>query len=473
MITISARALALSMAHWRGFGAVPAYLALADRIRLLILDGRIPYGARIPAERDLAAQLGVSRTTVTAAYSLLRQAGYLDSVRGSGSIATLPAGAVALTDIAHAGMTDLSKASMPALPQLVEVAGQAAAELGAYLGDTGFDPIGLPVLRQAIADRYTARGLPTTLEQVMVTIGAQHAIALVSRTLLNRGDRVLVEAPSYPHAYDALRGAGGRLIAAPVTVGQGWDAAMLEQILQRSSPALGYLMPDFHNPTGESMPAELREQVLEMAAAQGTVLIADETMAELGIDRASNPLPFAAYGPGAITIGSVGKTVWGGIRVGWIRAEAGMIQKLMRARSAGDLGTPMLEQLIVRRLLEAFDGVLDLRRAQLRAGREHLVAALRSRFPEWDVPRPDGGLTLWVGLGRPVSSQLTLAARQQGLLLAAGPRFGLDGAFERFLRIPFSVGIEELDIAVDALAAAWSDLAGVPTIDGNYFADVI
>lgn len=236
MVTISARALALLMADWRGLGGVAAYLALSDRIRLLILDGRIPYGARIPAERDLAAQLGVSRTTVTAAYSQLRLTGYLTSVRGSGSLATLPAGAIALTDIAHVGMTDLSKASMPALPQLVEVAGQAAAELGAHLGDTGFDPIGLPALRQVIADRYTARGLPTTLEQVMITVGAQHAIALVSRTLLNRGDRVLVEAPSYPHAYDALRGAGGRLIAAPVMVGQGWDAAMLEQVLQRSSP---------------------------------------------------------------------------------------------------------------------------------------------------------------------------------------------------------------------------------------------
>jgi DNA-binding transcriptional MocR family regulator len=150
-----------------------------------------------------------------------------------------------------------------------------------------------------------------------------------------------------------------------------------------------------------------------------------------------------------------------------------MIQKLVRARSAGDLGTPMLEQLIVRRLLEDFDGVLAHRRDQLRAGREHLVPALRARFPEWDVPSPDGGLTLWVGLGSPVSSQLTLASRQRGLLLAAGPRFGLDGAFERFLRIPFSIPIEELDIAVDALSGAWADLSGAPIASSDYFADVI
>jgi DNA-binding transcriptional MocR family regulator len=478
MVSVSARALASLLLGWRESTTAPAYGALADRIRLLVLDGRIAMGTRIPAERDLAAQLGVSRTTITAAYAELRDTGYLDSIRGSGSIARLPSRVHAVADTPYAGYLDLSKAALPAIPSLPAAAERAAAELPAYLGGTGFDPIGLPVLRAAIADRYTLRGVPTEPEQIMVTIGAQHAIALLARTLLARGDSALVESPSYPNAYEALRLTGARLVPVTVTSEEGWDESALEQGLQRTSPALGYLMPDFHNPTGRTMAPELRERSIALATRQGTVLIADETMAELSIDRATTPLPFAAYAgrdaaASVVLIGSVGKTVWGGVRVGWIRAERQLIQRLVRARSAGDLGTPVLEQLIVKNLLEDYDAILSARSVQLRAGRDHLERALRATFPEWTVPHVDGGLTVWANLGAAVSSQLTLAARGQGLLLAAGPRFGIDGAFERFLRIPFGYSPEETDRAVEALALAWHSLSRIPIGDQGYLAEVV
>jgi DNA-binding transcriptional MocR family regulator len=472
MASVSARSLASLVRGWREATSAPAYAALADRIRLLILDGRIPLGTRVPAERDLAAQLGVSRTTVTAGYGELRAAGFLDSMRGSGSIARLPDRAPASHETSHAGYLDFSKATLPAIPALAEAARRAAAELPAHLGGSGFDPIGLMVLRAAVAERYTARGLPTEPEQVMITLGAQHAIALLARTLLGRGDSVLVESPSYPHAYEALRLTGARLVPVSVTTDDGWDEAGLEQALQRTSPAMGYVMPDFHNPTGRTMAPELRQRMLALAERQGTVIVADETMAELAIDRPETPLPLAAYGA-AVTIGSVGKTVWGGVRIGWIRAERPLIQKLTRARSAGDLGTPALEQLVVKNLLEQYDSILESRRGQLRAGRDYLEAALARAFPEWRVPRPDGGLTTWTNLGAPVSSQLTLAARAEGLLLAAGPRFGIDGAFERFLRIPFGHTPEETDRAVAALTAAWGSLARGPLLDQSFLAEVV
>lgn len=461
---------------WRTDQATSAYAALADRIRLLILDGRIPLGTRIPAERDLASQLNVSRTTVTAAYGQLRDAGYLRSIRGSGSVARLPHAAPRPVDTSDEGYLDLSKAALPALPALLEASARAVEELPAYLVGTGFDPIGVPALRQAIADRYTARGLPTDAEQVMVTVGAQHAIALLSRTLLARGDRALVESPSYPHAFDALREAGARLVPVNVTCESGWDEAALEQAFQRTSPMLGYLMPDFHNPTGQSMGMELRERAIDLAAASGTTLIADETIAELAIDDVEVTLPFGTHAPEGIQpvlVGSVAKTVWGGVRIGWIRAEPTLIQRLVHNRNSGDLGTPILEQLIVKNLLPSYDEILEVRKVQLRAGRDHLVAALRERMPEWKVPQVAGGLTLWVNLGHPVSSQLTLAARNEGVLLPAGPRFGIDGAFERFLRIPFSYPEEELDRAVDALAAAWESMGRYPLPETGYLAAVV
>jgi DNA-binding transcriptional MocR family regulator len=336
--------------------------------------------------------------------------------------------------------------------------------------------MGLRALRQALADRYTARGLPTDADQLMITIGAQHAIGLVARTVLSRGDRALVESPTYPHASESLRAHGARLVPVSVTTDEGWDEAGLEQALQRTSPTLGYLMPDFHNPTGRSMPVDQRERVAALAAVQGTTLIVDETMGELGVLdlRLDAPLvhPFAASVSGEastriVTVGSVGKTVWGGLRIGWIRADHELIQRIARVRYSSDLGTPILDQLVVLELLGDYDRILADRRAYLRAGRDHLLARLRAQLPDWQLPEPAGGLTLWINIGAPLSSQLALAARNEGLVIAAGPRFGMNGVFERFLRVPYSHPPELIDRAVDALASAWSGVARHPVLTGQ------
>lgn len=467
MSALSARALASQLGDWRPRGTDPLYEALADRIRLLILDGRITLGTRLPAERLLADHETLSRTTVASAYARLRDLGYAQSVRGSGTVAQLPRGlsdgVPALGESAGPGMLDLSKATLPAIPLIAEAAREAAELLPAHLHESGFDPVGLRVLRQAIADRYTARGLPTEADEIMITLGAQHAIALIARTVLSRGDRALVEAPSYPHAVEALQLAGARLVTVPVTTDGGWDDELLEQVIPRTAPALAYLMPDFHNPTGRTMPDEQRARLHELAAAHGTVLLVDETMSELGFARAEQPAPFALgaaeRGASVSTVGSVGKSIWGGVRLGWIRAERDTITRLSLARLAGDLGSPVLEQLVLLRLLDSYDRVLDARREQLRAGHSLMIDELQRRFPTWSVPRVDGGLSLWVNLGAPVSSQLALAARAEGLLVGAGPRFGLDGAFERFVRLPFCHPAEVTLPALDLLERAWNRVA--------------
>jgi len=452
--TLSARALALLMVDWRG-STGPAYLALADRIRLLILDGRIPLGTRLPAERELAGHLHLSRTTVSAAYAELRDSGYLESVRGSGSTARLPQdGGIEVDELLGDAVIDFSKAALPALPAVASAAQAAVDRLPSFLPDSGFDPFGLLVLRRAIADRYTERGMPTDPEQLMITVGAQSAIHLLARTLLARGDRAIVESPGYPHAFDALKAAGARLVPVAVTTDEGWDVAGLEQAFQRTSPTLAYLMPEFHNPTGRSMDAALRTRVLELAQREGTTLIVDETMTGLGLDGQSRPEPFPVA-RNVVTIGSVGKSIWGGLRIGWIRAERELIQRLARARFASDLGTPILDQLVVAELVPGYEQILAGRRAYLRQGRDHLAKRIRQQLPEWRMPHVEGGIVAWVGLGAPLSSQLALAARSEGLVIGAGPRFGLDGVFERFLRIPFGMPPDQIDRGVDALAAAW------------------
>lgn len=455
-MVLTARRLAADLGAWRAAG--PAYGALADRIRLLTLDGRIPLGARLPAERELAAGLEISRTTVAAAYARLRTAGYLQSIRGSGSVVAIPGRSGPAEDVHGRPPTtlDFSRAALPAAPQVAEAAARAARELPAYLNGHGYDPLGLPRLRQALADRYSARGVPTGPGEVMVTLGAQHAISLITRTFLSRADTALVEAPSYPHAYDALKLTARRLVTVRVEAGRGWDENALEQAFHRAEPALAYVMPDFHNPTGAVMPDHQRGLLMALAERHDSLVVADETMADLCIDGAAGA-PLATYGP-AILVGSMGKTVWGGLRIGWIRAGRDVIGRLEQARYAHDLGTPILEQLIALEMLGNYDELLRFRAVQLAEGRDRLESLLRTHFPQWDVPHVAGGLSAWVNIGRPVSSHLALAARDGGLLLGAGPRFGPGGVFERFLRVPFGYPAEDTRLAVGILTEAWRSM---------------
>lgn len=426
------------LGEWENTGS-SAYQALADRIRLLIIDGRIPTRTRLPAERELADTLDKSRTTIVSAYGALRQTGHLVSLRGSGSVAALPHPQSRPTTTPDDTLIDFARAAPAAISGLETIIQRATAHLPETLAKTGFDLIGNRALRERIAHHYSARGLVTHPGHIMITLGAQHAIALVARTLVRRADRVLVESPTYPHALDAFRVAGGRLVTTPVTT-RGWDAERLGDTFERVRPSLAYLVPDFQNPTGASMPPDLRDAVTEHARRAGTVLVIDETTVDLDLGRGWTDVPFAARADGyrTVTIGSLGKSIWGGLRLGWIRADDDVIGSLHAARAAGDLGTPELEQLVATEIFDDYGALLQRRIAQLRHHRDVLVGELRERLPQWDVPVPDGGTSLWVGLGAPISSTLALFGLTRGLSIIAGPKFGVDGAFERFIRIPYT-----------------------------------
>ncbi|WIJ45963.1 MocR-like transcription factor YczR [Curtobacterium citreum] len=467
-VLLSARSAALLLTDWRDGTDAPAYEALSDALRVLVIDGRVPLGVRLPAERGLAEALGVSRTTVANAYARLRSDGFLVSLRGSGSVVHLPRELAGRPDperlggVVDGGLLDLRKAALHAAPEVAEAVERAVRHVPAALAGIGYDTVGDPGLRAAIAERYTERGLPTDPSQIVVTIGAQHAIALLARVLVRRGDAVLVESPTYPHAHEAFREAGGRLVGVPVDAHTGWDASALETTLRRTAPAVAYVMPELHNPTGATMPAATRERLLATAAATGTVVVADETMGELRIDGSpETPLAASAVPSSTVVmIGSAAKVFWGGLRIGWVRAEPDLLQRMLLARPSGDLGTPVLDQLVARELVPRTAAVLEARRTFLRAGRDDVVGALRTRLPEWDVPSPAGGLTTWVGLGRPVSSALVLAARAEGVVLASGGVFGPDGGFERFLRVPFTTAPADRERMVDVLERAWARIGG-------------
>lgn len=454
---ISARALSTALGGWRGSG--PAYEALADGVRLLCLDNRLAPSTALPAERELAAALSLSRTTVAAAYRSLRDTGHIESLRGSGSV-TLP---LRRNDPGghdpEGDAIDLQQASPAAWPGLPAVIAEATQDAPALVARIGYDVVGDALLRAAIADHYAARGFATSAEQILVTTGAQSAIHLIASVLLTRADRVMLETPTYPHAADAFRRVGARLIGVPVDPVSGWDVERAAQGFARALPTLAYLMPDFHNPTGRTMTPEEATAFASAAHAAGTFLVLDETTAQLDIDRAGDSAPFPDDDR-IIRVGSLGKTVWGGLRVGWVRAAPDIVRRLASGRPVHDLGTPEIEQAIARRLLPRLDEIARQRGDLLRAGRDALSAALRRTLPEWEVPDVSGGVSLWVGLGEPLSTPLVMGARARGLALSAGSRFAVEGGHDRRLRVPFTAPPATLERAVDVLRAAWDDVRG-------------
>jgi DNA-binding transcriptional MocR family regulator len=437
----------------------PAYLGIADGLRLLIADGRIPPGTRLPSERELTVALGVSRTTVTRAYAHLRELGYLASRQGSGSVTQVPATAKVSDMLLNPGPEDAGRINLtcaaPMAPPGVVAAYEAAlAELPGHLPEFGYFPSGVPALREAIARRYAERGLPTDPEQVLVTSGALSGLAVVARAFVGSGDRVLMESPTYPNAIATLRGSGARVMGADI--GQsGWATSSLVDAVRQVRPQSAYLMPDFHNPTGLLMDDEQRDRLAAALRAAKVLPVVDETMAEMAIDDVAMPLPFAQHAPGTISIGSASKAFWGGLRIGWVRVPQPRMAALVTARLSLDLGAPVLEQLALTHLMAERERILAIRREQLAASRAALVSALATRLPSWRFRVPAGGLCLWCELPRPVSSAMTLAAAGQGVQLAAGPLFAPEVGLERYLRLPFTQSPAVLEEAVDRLAAAW------------------
>ncbi len=432
--------------------------ALADALRALVVDGRLAVRTRVPSERALAPELGVSRGTVSRAYDRLREDGFLVSARGAGSWLTLPdpgpgRGSDAVR-AAPAWGVDLSIAALPAPePQLGEAAASAARALARHAPSHGYAAAGLRELRAAIAQRFCERGVETAPDQVLVTAGAQHALHLVLRLLCAPGDRVLVDAPAYPRTLAAVRGVRARAVAVPLGEG-GWDAGAWEQTLAAAAPRLAVTMPDHHNPTGLSMGDAQRQAIVSACASAGVPLVTDETSAELRIDGPPRRRPLAAYdaGGGVITLGSMSKAAWGGLRLGWIRASPRLVRELAAVRADVDMASPVLEQLLALELLARWEEVVASRVALLRERRDVLLGALAEDAPAWSVRRPHGGLSAWVRLPSPVATRLASAAAREGLVVTPGPAFSVDGTFERHLRLPYTAAPDVLRDAVRTLA---------------------
>ncbi|MFJ5548528.1 PLP-dependent aminotransferase family protein [Streptomyces sp. NPDC093225] len=292
-------------------------------------------------------------------------------------------------------------------PELFDAAGLRAAYDSAFADCAGRAlqysvTEGATELREAVAARATAHGLPTAADDVLITTGSQQALTLIATTLLEPGDTVLVENPTYLAALQCFGMAGVRVVPVPCDE-DGIDPAALAELVLRERPKLLYTVPTFQNPTGRTLPGERRAAVAALAGRLGLWLVEDDPYGDLRYE--GERVPWLAAHPGAedrtALLGSFSKIMAPGLRLGWLRAPAALRRAAARAKQSADLHTSTIDQIAAARYLAAVDLEvhLDKVRGAYRERRDALLAGLGEALPAGSVwNRPEGGMFVWARL---------------------------------------------------------------------------
>jgi DNA-binding transcriptional MocR family regulator len=437
----------------RGGGETPSR-RLTGAVRDLAEAGALPAGTRLPSERELASAVGMSRGTVAAAYRALVDAGLCERRHGSGTYLLAPA----ISDIGHlmrrdALLIDMSKSTVPD-PSFLRLPDLDPAELLRAPSQHGYDLMGDARLRAALRGRVAG--------DFLVTSGGQHGIDLALRSFARPRDAVLVEETTYPGALAVIRRCGAEPV--PVTCdAHGPDPDAFRAAVARHRPAAAYLIA-VHSPTGRVTAPERVAEVARIAREHDVLLVEDRALAEL-VHGAPVPPSYAGEHPdGTITVGSLSKVLWGGLRVGWVAAAPALLARIAELKMENDLATSTVSQRMAAAALE--NSTLDEWLAELVRRRDHLSTALRRVLPQWTWRQPDGGLSLWVRLPGADAERYADLARAHGVAVAPGPLFSPDRAYRDHVRISFALTPELLDRAVVALATAWHARdAGAGAID--------
>jgi DNA-binding transcriptional MocR family regulator len=450
----------------------PLYARLADAIADCVSYGLLS-AQRLPAERELAEHLGVSRGTVVAAYDALRVRGLARSRRGSGTFVSVSRpGAVKHEAPMFSKLMDPDQApidmSMAALrsPELLADAQVGLQDSIRLLPCHGYAPLGAYPLRAAIAEHLSARrGASTEPQQILVTCGGQGALSLIAAGLLRPGDRVLVEAPTYPGVIEVFSRAGARI----ETVERDHAGVLrdaLEHALAAGPVRLLYLVPTCHNPTGTTMSEQRRHEVARIARERGVLTVEDTVMAEL---TSQSRLPdLAAISPEhVISIGSLSKCYWAGLRVGWIRAAPEIVQRLGRLRAAVDLGGPLLDQAMAMRIFGDFDRLTAPTRAAARERLAVLLEQLRRQLPDWELQEPRGGWSVWAAMPWGNADRFAQLALRHGVAVATGTAMAPDDRFSGHLRLSAGSPPQQIIHGVQLLAKAWHQMAAQPERSGE------
>lgn len=467
LVAVGANRLLRLLGDWQR-GEHSLHEELAEQLRTLIRTGALPSGSRLPSERALGAALSVSRNTVTKALDELRSQGLLSSRQGDGTYVSVSRKRTEIRsgdrlrsfgELRTHDSIDLRSAALPGLPMVADEFNRIdSSRTRELVAGHGYLPAGLAELRQAIAGYYTDLGLPTSAEHILVTSGAQQALRLAAAAFISPGATVLVEEPTFRGAIESLTALGARLVG----VSSGPDGIDVDELVRKVttlSPVLIVVQSTVQNPSGSVLDGFRRSRVASIATRHNVPVIDDATLADTIIDGERRPIPLAAGGDQILTVGSVSKSFWGGLRVGWLRAHPDLIAELAAVKGGEDLGTSVLAQIVATRLLGQIERARDERLIFLSEHRRLAVEALEEYLPEWQPHIPAGGGSLWIRLPEVGATALAQRAERRGVRLLPGPTFSVDDRLDDFVRISYANDPELTRVGIELLATTWNELA--------------
>jgi DNA-binding transcriptional MocR family regulator len=481
---------------------IPLARQIQAHLERLIREGLLAAGVKLPATRELAQTLGVNRATVVLAYEELVASGAARSHVGQGTFvaegvravdprpAPVPASPAPInwsalfSRSARAAEADDGRRRAPVPPAAAD--GSMISFAGG-IPDSGFFPIdafrrvlnevvreeggallqysavaGYAPLRRYLSTYLLRFGLEARPDEILVVNGSQQGFDLIARTLLDPGDAVAIEQPTYPRAMQVFRAAGAQLLPVPWRQ-DGPRVDGLEQLLERHPAKLFYCQPTCHNPTGLAMSGETARRLLDAAARHRVPIVEDGFDPSLDYGgRPRAPLKAQDREGLVIYIGTFSKVLFPGLRLGWILAPPPVIERLTAAKQLADLHTSALLQAAVHRFCER--KLLDRHagRVARQYGRRRtlLLRALERRMPEgvtWTEPQ--GGFSLLVTLpGATSASALLPQAVERGVAFTPGATFFVDGGGDSTLRLSFSAVAEtQIDEGVRRLAQVVRD----------------
>ena len=430
---------------------VPIYRQIARSLTELIQSGMMQTGERLPATRELAGQLGLNRTTISAAYSLLEEAGLIAGHVGRGSFVAMRPSSRLEAPISLSRASINFASSRPAADAFPlasfrkiskEVIDSAEAAEILQLGS----PQGYAPLRRYLLEMDREKGIAGPGDDVIVTNGCQQALDLVARAFASpqygtESPTVLVEDPVYHGLLRIFERAGARLISMPVGL-SGLDVKAAEELIERHRPRLLVVTPEFQNPTGATLPLSHRRRLLEAASSAGVTVVENGIYSQLRYT--GEPLPSLKQldlSQRCVLLRSYSKVSFPGLRVGWVTAPRDIVRRLSEEKQIADLHSDQLAQAIFLRFAQS--GELDSHIARTcAAGSKRLKSVFHACEANWPAgttwTRPEGGMSFWVELPAPLTADALLRrAQREGVEFLPGSNFSVLGGHRRGLRISF------------------------------------
>ncbi|MTI95940.1 MAG: PLP-dependent aminotransferase family protein [Firmicutes bacterium] len=443
---------------------IPLYRQIADQLRQAIDAGSLAPGSKLPSIRQLSGELQVNSVTIVTAYRLLEQEGYAWPRPGSGTyvrVAPAPEPTRQIS-VPHEGINFASGTPTPEIfpievcrDLLNQVLDRDGGHAFGYQESEGYYP-----LRQSLQEYLATAGVDVKIENVQVISGAQQGIDLAAKTLINHGDEIMVESPTYQGAIASFMSRGARIIEVPLEK-DGPDLAAIAYKLRTHRPKLFYVMPNYQNPTGYSYSQMKKEKLLYLAAKHGFTIVEDDYLSEMSFSGPPRQPLKALDREGAVFfIKSFSKILMPGLRLGVLAVPDQLTATVSAAKQYSDISSSGLLQRTLDLYLrqQAWHKHLQSMKEIYAQRYQVLIGAVETYLPQLRFTAPEGGLHLWLQLpDRFDSNSLYELCLQKNVLISPGSYFG---AQQRWFRLSFAaVHEDEIEPGIKLIAQALETLA--------------